>query len=43
MVINISGKSQPSAIHHLLVDDNKIEHRKDVVNTLPSTICINSS
>jgi hypothetical protein len=31
------------AIHHLLVDDNKIEHPKDIANTLASTISFNSS
>jgi hypothetical protein len=30
MVKRISGKSQPSAVHHLLVNDNKIEHPKDL-------------
>jgi hypothetical protein len=43
MVKRISGKLQPSAIHHLLVDDNKIEHPKDIANTLASTISFNSS
>jgi hypothetical protein len=43
MVKHISGKLQPSAIHHLLVDDNKIEHPKDIANTLASTISFNSS
>jgi hypothetical protein len=38
-----SGKSQLSAIHHLLVDDDKIEHPKDIANTLASTISSNSS
>jgi hypothetical protein len=43
MVKCISGKSQTSAIHHLLVDDNKIEHPKDIGNTIASTISFNSS
>jgi hypothetical protein len=43
MVKRISGKSQPSVIHHLLVNDNKIEHPKDIANTLSSTISFNSS
>jgi hypothetical protein len=42
MVKRIIGKLQPSAIHHLLVDDNKIEHPKDTANTLVSTISFNS-
>jgi hypothetical protein len=43
MVICINGKSQPSAIYHLLVDNDKIEHPKDIANTLASTISSNSS
>jgi hypothetical protein len=43
MVKRISDKSQPSTIHHLLVNDNKIEHPKDIANTLASTISVNSS
>jgi hypothetical protein len=43
MVKRISGKSQLSTIHHLLVNDNKIEHHMDIVNTLASTISFNSS
>jgi hypothetical protein len=43
MVKRISGKSQPSATHHLLVNDNKIEHPKDIANTLASTISFSSS
>jgi hypothetical protein len=43
MKTRISGKSQPSAIHHLLVDDSKIEHPKDIAHTLASTISFNSS
>jgi hypothetical protein len=43
MVKRISGKSQPSAIHHLLVNDNKIEHPKGIANTLVSTISFNNS
>jgi hypothetical protein len=39
----ISGKSQPSAIHHLLVNDNKIEHPEDIASTLAYTISFNSS
>jgi hypothetical protein len=42
MVKRISGKSQRSTIHHLLVNDNKIEHPKDVAN-LAHTISFNSS
>jgi hypothetical protein len=38
MVNLISGKSQPSAIQHLLMDDNKIEHPKVIANTLASII-----
>jgi hypothetical protein len=37
MVKRISGKSQPSTIHHLLVNDNKVEHPKDIANTLASS------
>jgi hypothetical protein len=43
MLKRISGKSQPSAIHHLRVDDHKIEHPKDIANTLASTVNFNSS
>jgi hypothetical protein len=43
LVKHISGKSQPSAIHHLLMDDNEIEQPKDMANTLASTISFNSS
>jgi hypothetical protein len=42
MVKRISGKSQPSTIHHLPVNDNKIEHPKDIPNTHASTISFNS-
>jgi hypothetical protein len=43
MVKRISGKSQPSAIHHLMVDNNRMEHPQDIANTLASTISVNSS
>jgi hypothetical protein len=43
MVKRISGELQPTAIHHLLVDDNKTEHPEDLANTLASTISFNSS
>jgi hypothetical protein len=43
MVNLISGKSQPSIIHHMLVDDNNLEHPKDMANALASTISFNSS
>ena len=43
MVKRISGKSQPSAIHHLQVDNTKIEHPQDIANTLASTVSFNSS
>jgi hypothetical protein len=41
MVERISGKSQPSAIHHL-VNNNKIEQLKGKANTLSSTVSFNS-
>jgi hypothetical protein len=43
MVKRISGISQPSAIHHLLVNDNKVEHPTDIANTVACTISFNSS
>jgi hypothetical protein len=43
MVKCISGKSQPSAIHHLLVSDSKIEHPKDIAITLACTVIFNCS
>jgi hypothetical protein len=43
MVKRISGKSQPSAIHHLLLNDNQIEQPEDIANIFASTISFNSS
>jgi hypothetical protein len=43
MVKRICGKSQPSAIHHLMIDNNRMEHPQDIAYTLTSTISINSS
>jgi hypothetical protein len=43
MVKRISGKSQPSITRHLLVNDNKMEHPKDIANTLACIISFNSS
>jgi hypothetical protein len=43
MVKRICGKSQPSAIHHLMVDNNRMEHPQNIANTLASIISINSS
>jgi hypothetical protein len=43
MVKLISGKWQPSTIHHLLLNDKKMEHPKDIANTLSSAISFNSS
>ena len=44
MVKRISGKSAPSTARHLAVDDGKkIEHPKDIANTIGSTLSYNSS
>lgn len=43
MVKRISGKNQPTPTHHLVVDNNKIEHPQDIVNTIASTFAFNSS
>jgi hypothetical protein len=43
MVRRISGKSQPSATHHLVVDSNRIEHPEDIANTIASTVSYNST
>lgn len=43
MVKRISGKSQPSYVRHLLIDNNKIENPQDIANALASTFSFNSS
>ena len=43
MVRKISGKAQPSAIHHLVVDNIKIENPQQIANTIASTVSFNSS
>ena len=39
----ISGKSQHSAIHHLTINNNKIESPQEIANTIASTFSYNSS
>jgi hypothetical protein len=44
MVKRISGKSAPGTARHLVVDDDKkIEHPKDIADTIGSTLSYNSS
>jgi hypothetical protein len=43
MVRKISGKSQPTSVHHLKVDGNRIENPQDIANTIASTFSFNSS
>jgi hypothetical protein len=43
MVRKISGKSQPAAVHHLVVHNNKIENPQEIANTIASTVSFNSS
>jgi hypothetical protein len=44
MVKRIGGKSAPGTASHLVVDDGKkIEHPKDIANTIGSTLSHNSS
>ena len=44
MLKRISGKSAPGTARHLVVDDGKrIEHPKDIANTIGSTLSYNSS
>jgi hypothetical protein len=43
MVKHICGQLQPSAVHHLVVDDSKIEHPENIADTLASTINFNFS
>jgi hypothetical protein len=37
MVRKISDKSQPTSVHHIEVDGNRIENPQDIANTIAST------
>ena len=43
MVKRISGKHQPTGIHHLVVNNNKIENPQDIANAIASQLAYNSS
>jgi hypothetical protein len=43
MVRKISGKAQPAAFHHLVVNNNKVENPQEIANTIASTVSVNSS
>jgi hypothetical protein len=43
MVRKISGKAQPAAVHHLVVNNNKIENPQEIANIIASTVSFNIS